>query len=156
MISIHALREEGDGGQKPWIKQQCTFLSTPSARRATESQQPAFPGIHISIHALREEGDLRHQVDHLLQPTISIHALREEGDAISHAAPVWVRVISIHALREEGDLHWPCICLALCKFLSTPSARRATANFTKLGVVENLFLSTPSARRATTRASAFW
>ena len=22
--------------------------------------------------------------------------------------------------------HWPCICLALCKFLSTPSARRAT------------------------------
>ena len=33
------------------------FLSTPSARRATQSQQPAFQGIRISIHALREEGD---------------------------------------------------------------------------------------------------
>ena len=34
--------------------------------------------------------------------------------------------ISIHALREEGDLPVSTICTASCKFLSTPSARRAT------------------------------
>ena len=56
--------------------------------------------------------------------------------------------ISIHALREEGDLPVSTICTASCKFLSTPSARRATYKTAlKLRKVE--FLSTPSARRAT-------
>ena len=36
------------------------------------------------------------------------------------------RAISIHALREEGDLPWLSLCSAIGKFLSTPSARRAT------------------------------
>ena len=78
-ISIHALREEGDGldgrplfgdrnfyprpprGGRPLT--QCflygpnLFLSTPSARRATASQQYALALHIISIHALREEGD---------------------------------------------------------------------------------------------------
>ena len=57
MISIHALREEGDS-HCMWIRA-CflRFLSTPSARRAT--QQPLNTGntAFISIHALREEGD---------------------------------------------------------------------------------------------------
>ena len=59
MISIHALREEGDP--------RGLVLLT------------ARPG--ISIHALREEGDLdaRSGLCDLL--SISIHALREEGDA---------------------------------------------------------------------------
>ena len=35
------------------------FLSTPSARRATLSQQIAAVLAEISIHALREEGDER-------------------------------------------------------------------------------------------------
>ena len=64
------------------------FLSTPSARRATE----AF--MEISLHK-----------------TISIHALREEGDRASRRAGACKR-ISIHALREEGDLgHRGRICL---------------------------------------------
>ena len=33
------------------------FLSTPSARRATEHHFDFLPGNLISIHALREEGD---------------------------------------------------------------------------------------------------
>ena len=37
------------------------------------------------------------------------------------------RTISIHALREEGDLCIPCACWLCPKFLSTPSARRATS-----------------------------
>ena len=34
--------------------------------------------------------------------------------------------ISIHALREEGDFPYHCETLLGEKFLSTPSARRAT------------------------------
>ena len=33
------------------------FLSTPSARRATELTMPLAVDVEISIHALREEGD---------------------------------------------------------------------------------------------------
>ena len=34
--------------------------------------------------------------------------------------------ISIHALREEGDFRIAALLPRMCKFLSTPSARRAT------------------------------
>ena len=57
-ISIHALREEGDG---KCIGEKCMayeFLSTPSARRATRSGSLYLTASRISIHALREEGDL--------------------------------------------------------------------------------------------------
>ena len=37
------------------------------------------------------------------------------------------RIISIHALREEGDVGIHDELTASIKFLSTPSARRATA-----------------------------
>ena len=56
--------------------------------------------------------------------------------------------ISIHALREEGDVMQDGLTRYVKKFLSTPSARRATrADCAALKVLE--FLSTPSARRAT-------
>ena len=83
----------------------------------------------------------------------------------------WLVSISIHALREEGD----CVILKLKhdddEFLSTPSARRATAAVENTAQVVDIsihalreegddqiqhaaalggkFLSTPSARRAT-------
>ena len=101
---------------------------------------------------------------------ISIHALREEGDE-RHAGISGRRSISIHALREEGDTGKPNWMHETRRFLSTPSARRATP----LQVLDDLFilhfyprpprggrhfarfmtrvlsafLSTPSARRAT-------
>ena len=56
-ISIHALREEGDG----WL------LGRPVSSR-------------ISIHALREEGDMTTSFTPMTGWRISIHALREEGD----------------------------------------------------------------------------
>ena len=58
------------------------------------------------------------------------------------------RLISIHALREEGDVVVVVVGTVEKLFLSTPSARRATAASCKFFVVL-LFLSTPSARRAT-------
>ena len=79
-----------------------TFLSTPSARRATKLQQAMDAALKISIHALREEGDVLPDGSYGLYP-ISIHALREEGDGR-------------HTPTGKGFLG----------FLSTPSARRAT------------------------------
>ena len=78
-ISIHALREEGDldaqflevffvdfyprpprGGRHRFagcFYARFGFLSTPSARRATDKGPRMIYSFDISIHALREEGD---------------------------------------------------------------------------------------------------
>ena len=79
--------------------------------------------------------------------------------------------ISIHALREEGDFACRAFLRLRTGFLSTPSARRATARLSELltgkayfyprpprggrpeqkqsTALREVFLSTPSARRAT-------
>ena len=129
-ISIHALREEGD-----------------------RARQSVLKDIKISIHALREEGDVfGHHVQELVFG-ISIHALREEGD---YQKRRWFldaynfyprpprggrlkafydsledKKISIHALREEGDSAGFAGRRERKAFLSTPSARRATAKTEK-------------------------
>ena len=59
---------------------------------------------------------------------ISIHALREEGDFLRPAVEDHIK-ISIHALREEGDRYPSAATRPRWKFLSTPSARRATFVF---------------------------
>ena len=57
IISIHALREEGDASACwPWALP-ARFQSTPSARRATALLMQTGVKRVISIHALREEGD---------------------------------------------------------------------------------------------------
>ena len=56
-ISIHALREEGDPEPDSCDCEFVVFLSTPSARRATELHSFRQGQSEISIHALREEGD---------------------------------------------------------------------------------------------------
>ena len=95
------------GGRRgPWraVLQSRLFLSTPSARRATWHHRHVY-------------GPQR----------ISIHALREEGDNTSNTTTAPARKISIHALREEGDGSSSKGNGKACKFLSTPSARRATS-----------------------------
>ena len=103
VISIHALREEGDYGRFSQLVKVIKFLSTPSARRATTARpasrscaknfypRPPRGGRHLAVHV----------VDNLVK--ISIHALREEGDT--------------SAMSAQTDT---------ILFLSTPSARRAT------------------------------
>ena len=56
-ISIHALREEGDAMRSTPSSTSSRFLSTPSARRATQQTAADLHRVYISIHALREEGD---------------------------------------------------------------------------------------------------
>ena len=59
VISIHALREEGDSDFRSGFQREHQFLSTPSARRATGHGGGVVALRMISIHALREEGDMR-------------------------------------------------------------------------------------------------
>ena len=112
----------------------------------------------------------------MFQPSsISIHALREEGDHITSTVKYTAAQISIHALREEGDQGRLFSYRYNSRFLSTPSARRATAwTVTKddksyisihalreegdqpplfVSLVFIVFLSTPSARRATVNST---
>ena len=124
------------------------FLSTPSARRATDEDVHSQLKLCISIHALREEGDVsafstmvsltlflstpsarratplrvgylfRHSYFYPRPPRGGRPALRDSCGLI--------RLISIHALREEGDLEFIADKERQDLFLSTPSARRAT------------------------------
>ena len=146
LISIHALREEGDnsspsflhalvdfyprpprGGRHtsvPSLSQAWIFLSTPSARRATYGWVEVP---HIQL--------------------ISIHALREEGDV-----GCWViskSLSNFYPRPPRGGRRPRTIQQSLQRiFLSTPSARRATCP-QSTRPIPALFLSTPSARRAT-------
>ena len=146
-ISIHALREEGDVPTSRPKRTARVFLSTPSARRATH------PGCRSSFFS-----------------AISIHALREEGDSIlcmcySPGAYFYPR-----PPRGGRQVH-EAMDKYIDEFLSTPSARRATHAVQLVAEVKRIsihalreegdptvstdgaalgeFLSTPSARRAT-------
>ena len=190
-ISIHALREEGDhrslfrsaqkidfyprpprggrptsslpswrggnfyprpprGGRQAyktdgWVG--LAFLSTPSARRATWPAHRGRRQIPISIHALREEGD--DHANRCVHPCTDFYPRPPRGG----------RPISLRCRPRAS------------RFLSTPSARRATGPvhdhdrpsgisihaLREEGDLDNgvkadtatKFLSTPSARRAT-------
>ena len=168
-ISIHALREEGDppttqssctltyfyprpprGGRlkrQNWWTRCSTFLSTPSARRATPGGDYEHYDYTISIHALREEGDDLLQQFHQFGVNISIHALREEGDRFHW--PYWVSDTDFYPRPPRGGRRFSGITSSISwAFLSTPSARRATARNGRR-YQSKRFLSTPSARRAT-------
>ncbi len=103
------------------------FLSTPSVRRATNTNSPDTDTIKISIHALRAEGDYISCVLARGDLMISIHALRAEGDGLSPGRNALRQMISIHALRAEGDAEKIGGMASMMIFLSTPSVRRATA-----------------------------
>ena len=148
-ISIHALREEGDGsGPDRRCLHRQSFLSTPSARRATVYVVPRRNHFGISIHALREEGDLimstglildrsflstpsaRRATDHqyscwrIPERFLSTPSARRATYGVSREQ--YNNNISIHALREEGDDGQSQQRSSRTLFLSTPSARRAT------------------------------
>ena len=84
---------------------------------------------------------------------ISIHALREEGDVQLDPLNAAVQ-ISIHALREEGDALDLFRNLRDFRFLSTPSARRATRlAYKKLLAVYNFYPRPPRGGRPTSATS---
>ncbi len=169
LISIHALREEGDHlaaavanelinfnprpprggrlGRIPLRDKATGFQSTPSARRATEHAVRRNGRKEISIHALREEGD--HGPGHRRSLPPDFNPRPPRGGRPSAAFSARFRSL----------------------FQSTPSARRATDGFQLGGpaleisihalreegdlqsgmwsMANTIFQSTPSARRAT-------
>ena len=79
------------------------FLSTPSARRATFNKVHKTNLKYISIHALCEEGDARREI--YIQYRTDFYPRPLRGG-------------------RPASVPQPPDC---CKFLSTPSARRATS-----------------------------
>ena len=79
-VYIHALREEGDVGIHGVSSASPIFLSTPSARRATEplDYSAVVDRLFLSTPSARRATRLVDGRD--LFRRISIHALREEGD----------------------------------------------------------------------------
>ena len=92
------------------------FLSTPSARRATVEFFNDFPN-GTNFYPRPPRGGRPAQTPH----------------------PCGELAISIHALREEGDIMASTTYAQQWLFLSTPSARRATAPFG--GLMEVLDIS---------------
>ena len=146
-ISIHALREEGDVAFFPVAHHCHNFYPRPPRGGRQPEQYPKYIVVTISIHALREEGDVaghrptNHRVNFYPRPPRGGRRSRHHGGGTALR-------ISIHALREEGDLYTDIHLVVLFIFLSTPSARRATADKAR-HCQAGAFLSTPSARRAT-------
>ena len=147
MISIHALREEGD--------------------RRRPRQRPVG---RISIHALREEGD--RSTSRRPQPPSYFYPRPPRGGRLTTTR--FLGSVSNFYPRPPrgGRRRGAASCLTLRVFLSTPSARRATPGRgvypeakpeisihalreegdgvpLQKAVVFQKFLSTPSARRAT-------
>ena len=125
------------------------FLSTPSARRATFGPQETadHPG-EISIHALREEGDRWHCEE--VFSLVNFYPRPPRGGRRERQRP-WARARNFYPRPPRGGRHEREFILGVeVKFLSTPSARRATGYHTSEWAKRE-FLSTPSARRATTR-----
>ena len=173
MISIHALREEGDAKRPDGRYEIKKFLSTPSARRATPEVRGQKGPRNISIHALREEGDLQrsgHDARHSdFYPRPPRGGRRTPCPRLRHSPNFYPRP------PRGGRPACSDVCHVMPPFLSTPSARRATStpnsvrccctNFYprpprggrhELRLISGcrfLFLSTPSARRATHRCA---
>ena len=148
----------------PW-----SFLSTPSARRATSPPSHQSENPHISIHALREEGDIGGPFDSCTRRDFYPRPPRggRQRAKFAHIANA-IFLSTPSARRATKDCHetvchpenfYPRpprggrpsmrkILPSSYRFLSTPSARRATLSSQSYRSATK-FLSTPSARRAT-------
>ncbi len=147
-ISIHALREEGDDHGFEIQPEAAIFLSTPSARRATPHRLGVVQGQPISIHALREEGDLElygvpaANIRFLSTPSArratfgrswTVTALSyfyprppRGGRRLRAAVTPLVRGDFYPRPPRGGRLAQSAQRSSVMRFLSTPSARRAT------------------------------
>ena len=126
-ISIHALREEGDGPLWQMPHTRHNFYPRPPRGGRHFLLQRLDHFIKISIHALREEGD--RGVQRGQQQQGNFYPRPPRGGRQKRRRRSVRRIL----------------------FLSTPSARRATRGSSARCIPKRRFLSTPSARRATCR-----
>ena len=146
-ISIHALREEGDGarrirrgrlhhfyprpprgGRLERVTLQlisAIFLSTPSARRATRKARATST------------------------PLFNFYPRPPRGGRLTFDTVELENFVFLSTPSARRATYQTAILYGSSKFLSTPSARRATLNLSEYVDESWQFLSTPSARRAT-------
>ena len=142
------------GGRPLWVVRSsgsAAFLSTPSARRATQTYSDTDGTIEISIHALHEEGDIAKMIT---SGTVTVFLSTPSARRATALGGPQLRIsgISIHALREEGDTRDHCRADGTADFYPRPP-RGGRPSLTLKAQIEKIFLSTPSARRATAQAS---
>ena len=130
LISIHALREEGDDTMWSFMQMGGLFLSTPSARRATSGLRHETLKPH-NFYPRPPRGG-RPSPLHLHFIFLLFLSTPSARRATLHLwAPFFAPSISIHALREEGDLTRPRTAKAAYDFYPRPprGGRPTTALF---------------------------
>ncbi len=119
LISIHALREEGDHPYSSWERGSNEFLSTPSARRAT-IPRPHLLCWHHDFYPRPPRGGRRRAAG-VVPPVglfLSTPSARRATFCGGSGGSGWP--ISIHALREEGDPLQSPPCALLSNFYPRP------------------------------------
>ena len=143
MISIHALREEGDEFT-PCVTKSFTYFYPRPPRGGRPSQRRPLPKTASNFYPRPPRGGRPYAgCTSGLYLRISIHALREEGDPLGIGTISPIELISIHALREEGDRSRTSRSTSQKRFLSTPSARRATVCWLYIRFVSKNFYPRP-------------
>ena len=171
VISIHALREEGDQRYTRSSPYGCVFLSTPSARRATpDGRRPERPrqyfyprpprgGRPLTRFRLSLPTDFyprpprggRHGVAATWGALIQFLSTPSARRATGQSKTRQTTCLNFYPRPPRGGRPFlPFAVQRIDKFLSTPSARRATCR-DQYDELQRLFLSTPSARRATAK-----
>ena len=141
-ISIHALREEGDAQPKFDKLSTDIFLSTPSARRATKRACRSL--LKKSNFYPRPPRGGRPSMILYQKSGMHFYPRPPRGGRHKVAPHVFLAVhISIHALREEGDAAQVAGKSLRVLFLSTPSARRATLASLPLLQIQTYFYPRP-------------
>ena len=126
-ISIHALREEGDLPHQSGVTAGERFLSTPSARRATCIAVSRRCRRSSNFYPRPPRGGRPKDKYKLIQLIHFYPRPPRGGRPRMQSRSARPESISIHALREEGDVEMSGMSHFDVVFLSTPSARRATA-----------------------------
>ena len=175
MISIHALREEGDtdepsrlrrradfyprpprGGRLAsfttcWSVQENFYPRPPRGGRQVKSNSRLFTREFLSTPSARRatmtNGDVLGAIEFLSTPSA-----RRATNAVNSVINFFK--ISIHALREEGDMALSTTSGFETNFYPRPPRGGRQGNTAALSVT-TIFLSTPSARRATTALRAW-
>ena len=130
------------------VKRVKRFLSTPSARRATRRRVVVGRWVGHFYPRPPRGGRLGWSAERSGPETISIHALREEGDDPNNIDDLYNSHFYPRPPRGGRPQHFASSD-GFSRFLSTPSARRATSEISYPSARNKSFLSTPSARRAT-------
>ena len=125
-ISIHALREEGDGLVCYTLQAAGLFLSTPSARRATSTSRTNCPvdSLFLSTPSARRATQ---SPSSAAQWTTYFYPRPPRGGRRAYAASTMLPQNFYPRPPRGGRQHPPERGRGQAKFLSTPSARRATS-----------------------------